>query len=96
MATDATLIRDALNSTGGTEGFAKKFQQYSASVSFIDDNRKELLSKYDGNWVAVYNSNVVAHAKEYEELVDKIERKGLPIGELAIKFISSRKVMTLF
>ena len=95
MVTKGSLS-DALNLIGGKKEFARQYKQYSESVHYIDRDRSKLLSKYGNNWVAVYNSQVVAHGKKYHNVVKDIERKELPIGEVALKFLSSRKRMTLF
>jgi ribosomal protein L20 len=89
-------LKDALRSVGGREEFERQYQQYSRSLHFIDRDKRELLSKYADNWVAVYNSKVIAHRKRYRDVVKDIKRKGLPIEEVALKFLSTRRVTTLF
>ena len=96
MVISEKLIQEAVNSTGGKEQFARQYQQYSRSVVFIDEQRQELLKKHDDEWIAVYNSAVVAHSKKYDVLLRKITRLKLPIKEVVINFISSRKIVTLF
>jgi hypothetical protein len=96
MVVSEKLIKEALDSTGGKAQFARQYRQYSNSVLFIDEHRQELLKKHDGEWIAVYNSEVVASSKRYDVLVRKITRLKLPIKEVVIKLISSRKVVTLF
>ncbi len=96
MATGNALLEKALKSLGGRDKFEEQYQQYSGSVHFIDKDRKELLSKYADNWVAVYNSKVIAYGKKYQDVVEKIKEKKLPIGEVAVKFLSNRRVTTLF
>jgi len=96
MGTRGVLLDKALGSVGGKEEFERKSRQYSESVHFIDAGRKELLKEYDGNWIAVYESNVVAHGRKYDDVVKTIRQKGLPIEEIALKFLSSRRMMTLF
>lgn len=96
MATGTRVLDRVLRSAGGREAFHRKFQQYKESVSFIDENREELLKKYDDSWVVVYNGQVVAHGKNYKDVVRRIQRTGLPIEEVVIRFLSSRKVLTLF
>ncbi len=96
MVVSDKLIKEALNSTGGKEQFASQYKQYSNSVRFIDEHRQELLKKHDGEWIAVYNSEVVACSKKYDPLTRKIGRLKLPVKEVVIKYISSRKVVTLF
>jgi len=96
MATGGRLLDKALNAAGGREAFDRKFRQYEESVSFIDRNREELLKKYDDKWVVVYNAKVVADGEKYEDVARKIHREGLPIEEVVIKFLTSRKMLTLF
>ena len=96
MVVSDKLIEEALKSAGGKDQFARQYQQYSNSVLFIDEHRQELLKKHDNEWIAVYNSEVVASSKKYDVLVRKVSRLKLPIKEVVIKFISSRKVVTLF
>ena len=96
MVASDKLIKEALNSAGGKEQFARQYKQYSNSVRFIDESRQELLKKHDGEWIAVYNSEVAASSKKYDVLTRKIERLKLPTKEVVIKYISSRKVVTLF
>jgi len=95
MTTKGSL-QDALRSVGGRKKFERKYQQYSGSVHFIDRDRGKLLSKYADNWVAVYNSKVVAHGKKYNDVVKDIKQKKLPIEDVAVKFLSTRKRITLF
>ena len=96
MAVSEKLIKEALNSAGGKVQFARQYQQYSNSVLFIDEHRQDLLKKHDDEWIAVYNSAVVASSKKYDVLARKLTRLKVPINEVVIKFISSRKVVTLF
>jgi hypothetical protein len=96
MVISEKLIQAAVNSTGGKEQFARQYQQYNGSVLFIDEHRQELLKKHDDEWIAVYNSEVVANSKKYDVLRRKITRLKLPIKEVVIKFLSSRKIVTLF
>ena len=95
MATK-TNLQDALRSVGGRKEFERQYQQYRGSLHFIDRDKSELLSKYADNWVAVYNSKVIAHGEKYRDVVKDLERKGLPMEEVAVKFLSTRRVMTLF
>lgn len=96
MTTGNGLLEKALKSLGGRNKFEQQYQQYSGSVHFIDSDRKELLLKYVDNWVAVHNSKVIAYGKKYQDVVEKIKQRKLPIGEVAVKFLSNRRVTTLF
>jgi len=90
------LLDKALESAGGLEEFRRKMAQFREDLAFIDDNRKELLKRHDENWIAVYKRKVVAHSEQYDDVITQINEKGLPNEEVVIKFLSSRKVVTLF
>lgn len=90
------LLDKAIESAGGLEEFQKKMAQFRGDLAFIDDKREELLQRYDENWVAVYKHEVVAHGEQYDDVIAQIRKRGLPTDEVVIKFLSSRKVITLF
>jgi hypothetical protein len=96
MAVSEKLLKEALNYAGGKEQFARQYQQYSNSVLFIDEHRLDLLKRHDGEWIAVYYSEVVGNSKKYDVLTRKLIRLKVPIKEVVIKFISSRNVVALF
>lgn len=96
MATGGSLLDKALDAAGGKKAFDRGFRQYEASLSFIEEHRADLLKKYDKNWIAVYNSEIVAYAGTLQELMRKISSTGLPTAEIIIEFISSQKVLTLY
>lgn len=90
------LLDKALESVGGLEEFKRKMQQFSQDLAFIDEKRDKLLKLYDENWIAVYKSEVVAHSKDYSDVLAQVREKGLSTEQVVIKFLSSRKVVTLF
>ena len=96
MSASNTLFTKALNSVGGRREFERKSRQYSESVHFIDENRNKLLESCDENWIAVHNSEIVAHNKNYHDVVKSVKQNNLPIEEVVLKYLSSRRVMTLF
>jgi len=95
MVVSEKLVKEALDSTGGEVQFARQYQQFSNSALFIDEHRQDLLKKHDGEWIAVYNSEVVASSKKYDLLVRKVTRLKLPIKEIVIKFISRQVLFAL-
>jgi len=90
------LLEKALKAAGGLEEFKRKRDQFSHDLAYFDKNREKLLEIYDENWIAVYESEVVAHSKRYNDMLAQIEKKGLPEEQLVIKYLSSREVITLY
>lgn len=91
-----TLLEKALKSVGGLDEFKRKREQFSRDLAFIDENRDKLLENYNENWVAIYNSEVVAHGKDYNNVLSQLEKKGMPVGQIPIKFLSTHKVFALY
>jgi len=86
----------ALKSIGGIQELQRQFRQYSQSVDYIDRDRRSLLKDYDNHWIAVYDSKVVAYSEKYDDVVKIIAQKKLPIGQIALKHLSSRRRITLY
>ena len=86
----------ALKSIGGIQELQRQFRQYSQSVDYIDRDRHKLLKDYDNHWVAVYDSRVIAHSKRYNDVVKAIAKKKIPLGQVALKHLSSRRRITLY
>ncbi len=96
MATSGKVLSKVLRSTGGEGEFKRKFQEYNENLSFIDSQRIDLLKEYDEKWIAVYGLKVVASSEEYEDTMKDLKAKGVPIDVAAVKFLTSRNLMTLF
>jgi len=90
------LLEKALESVGGLEEFKRKREQFSRDLAFINENRTKLLEDYEGNWVAVYESKVVAHGRDYNNILSKLEGKDMPVGQIPIRYISKHKVFALY
>lgn len=90
------LLDEALKSAGGLEEFKRKRDQFSRDLAFIDENRDKLLEDYEENWVAVYESKIVAHGKHYNNVLSQLERSDLLEEQVVIKFLSSREGITLY
>ena len=96
MTNSNILLNKAIESIGGKEEFRRKSQQYRNSMDFVEGNRAELLKRYDENWIAVYNSQLVAHGEKFGDVMKNIQKARLPVEEVLVEFISSRKIITLF
>ncbi len=92
----SALLEKALNSVGGHEQFQRKYQEYERSLSFVENNKDELLKQYKDSWIAVYRSKIIAHSKNPETIIDKITKTGEPLEEVFVEFITDKKEITLF
>jgi len=96
LAINNDLLEKALLYAGGREQFERLYKEIKKNHTYIDENRLELLKSFDGNWIAVYNSVVVANGKDYDSVAKVLANKKMPAEETAIRFISSKKIATLF
>ncbi len=94
MATE--LLEKALKSVGGAEESRRKREEFRRDLAFIEENRTELLEDYNESWVAVYNSKVVAHGKDYDNVLSQLEKRGMPVDQIPIRYLSKRKVFALY
>jgi hypothetical protein len=46
-----------------------------------------LVEEYAGQWVAVYEANVVAHSRTLSDLMRQIDEKGLPRGQTFVGYV---------
>jgi ribosomal protein L20 len=90
------LLERALKTAGGLEEFQHRTSQYSDDVAYIEKNKEELLKQYNDNWVAVFNSNIVAYGKNFKGFIKSIKKAGVPLDKVTVEYISRRKELTLF
>lgn len=90
------LLKQALASVGGLDEFKRKRDEFGRDLSFINENRDKLLKDYNENWVAVYKSAVVAYGKNYNNVLSQLEKNGLPVWQIPIRFLSKHKVLALY
>ena len=90
------LLEKALKSVGGVEESRRKREDFRRDLAFIEENRKKLLKDHDESWVAVYNAEVVAHGKDYYDVLSQLERSGMPVDQIPIRYLSKHKVFALY
>jgi len=90
------LLQKALESVGGLEKYKEIRRQFSEDLAFIDDNRDKLLEEHNETWIAVYKSQIIAHGKNYNNVLSQIEKQDLPAGQVPIRYLSTHKVFTLY
>ncbi|MGA2158285.1 MAG: hypothetical protein WB588_12005 [Dehalococcoidia bacterium] len=90
MAINNNLLEKALCLAGGREELERQYEKIKKNSFYIDDNRDRLLQSFDGNWIAVFNSVVVANGRDYDSVAKVLAKKKMPALETAIRFISSK------
>jgi ribosomal protein L20 len=90
------LLEKALESVGGAEEFKRKREEFRRDLAFIEENREKLFREYINSWVAVYNSEVVAHGKNYGNVLSQLEKNNMPVGQIPIRYLSKHKIFALY
>jgi len=89
-------VERAVQEAGGEQGIELKLRRFSDDVRCLQSMRQDLLRQYVGNWVAVYEGSVIAHARTIEELWKQLSENGISGNEAAIDFMAKeRKAMLL-
>jgi len=67
------------------------FEEHDKNWSWFEKHYNELVEKFDGEFVAVYEQKVVDHDKELNALMKRIESK-YSADRIFVDFVSSEKL----
>jgi hypothetical protein len=67
------------------------FEEHDKNWSWFEKHYNELVEKFDGEFVAVYEQKVVDHDKELNALMKRIKSK-YPADRIFVDFVSSEKL----
>ncbi|MEM2941662.1 MAG: DUF5678 domain-containing protein [Thermoproteota archaeon] len=70
------------------------FEEYERNWSWFRENYGELVKKFDGEFVAIYEQNIVDHDKELSNLMERIREK-YPGENVFVDFVSREKLMLI-
>ena len=90
------LVEKALKAVGGIEASKRKRKEFRRDLAFIEKNREKLLKDYNERWIAAYKAEIIAHSKDYDDVLSQLERSGMPVGQIPIRYISKHKVFALY
>ena len=96
VSTSGILKEKAIESAGGMAEFKRKSEQYSGNLRFLESQKSELIKTHDGEWIAIYNSSLVASNKNLSNLLKLLGKQGAPEEEVLIQYLSSENILTLY
>jgi len=67
------------------------FEEHDKNWSWFEKHYNELVEKFDGEFVAVYEQKVVDHDKELNALMKRIESR-YSADRIFVDFVSSEKL----
>ena len=66
-----------------------ELQKFAKDGQFLDAHYEELLEQYPEQWVAVFDEQVVGAGFDFEQLLDDLKVRGLPLGRIVIEKVSA-------
>jgi hypothetical protein len=69
----------------------QELDRFTADMIYVEQHREELLRQYADRWIAVYNEQVVAAAKDLKRLIRSLERKGLSPGHVYREYLTENE-----
>ncbi|MBI4311798.1 MAG: hypothetical protein HY681_08450 [Chloroflexi bacterium] len=88
MITEAQILQ-YIDSIGGPEALKRDFEQSEADRNLLFSQYDSLLARYPDMFVAVYKGNIEA-APDIEELVRKLDQKGIPSQFAVVWFLATK------
>jgi hypothetical protein len=70
------------------------FDVHERNRKWFEENHDELVEKYDGRFVAVYNQRVVDSDHDLEDLIERVEA-GFPLERSSIEYVSKDKIQLI-
>ena len=64
-----------------------KHERYQKNVLWWNDHLPDLTARYAGQFVAVYEEQVVAVSSDHEEVITAVKAKGYPLGYAVIEYV---------
>ena len=93
MADDEQSILEQL---GDPADVARELKAFCQSARSLDRQLPDLVDRYPNQWVAVLDGKVRAHGRTLQDVIKKIDQKGLPREQTIVRFIDKgERVMIL-
>jgi len=91
-AAEKRLIHDV----GSPEEIYQELAKFRRDVTLLAQQRPNLVKKHPNKWIAFYDGKVVFIADTLEELLQIVDKEGLPRDRVVTQFLSTeKKIMIL-
>ena len=67
------------------------FEEHEQNRAWFEKNYQELLTMFDGEYVAIYKREAVDHDKDLDELMKRVEAK-YPIENVLVEYVTREKL----
>lgn len=81
---------------GEPQKIAEGLRRFRKSAMVLSKQRPRMIQEHPQEWVALFDGEVRASNKSFENLMGEIDRQEIPRGEVLVRFIdSSERIMIL-
>lgn len=86
-AAQERLIREV----GSPEKIYEDLTKFRRDVTLLAQQRPKLTKKHPNKWIAFYNGNVLFIADTLDDLLQLVDKEGLPRDKVVTQFLSTQK-----
>jgi len=78
------------------EQILEEFEDLEKVTSFFTNKFTELQKKYGGKFIVIKDNNILFAEDSFEKVINNINKKGINIKEVVIKFIPAKGEIILY
>jgi len=88
----SAMGRRLMRDVGTPEDIYQSLRAFRKDLTALSEQRNKLTEKYPNKWIAFYEGEVVSVATTTEELLNAVERDGLPRDKVVTQFLGTEKI----
>ena len=70
---------------------ATELDRFTHDSEYCEAHYHELLETYPERWIAIYKLEIVGVDADYKQLLNDLERQGLPLGQVLTRFLTNEE-----
>ncbi len=87
-----TLSTDqVIKEMGGPKVISRELREFSNRVQVFECKRAELTAQYPNKWIAMYNEDIVAVADSLQDLLSRMDDRGVPRKEAIVEYMDTEQ-----
>ena len=87
MSNKAAVLSALAEMNERPDNTARSLRRFQRTAHVLSSNQPRLINEYPDQWVAVSESTVVAHGKSLDDVLRKVDRKGVRRSDVIVRFI---------
>lgn len=68
----------------------RELERFRRDTAYYERHREELLEQYPEQWVAIFKEQVVGAAPEFDQLLDRLQGRGIPVGQALVEHLTRK------